>query len=317
MTVNRGFIFWGLALVTAGAVALAVQLGYIDRGALAGAWRLWPLVLIAIGLSIILARTGLAILGTIAAALVIGFAAGAVIVVGPGNVACAGSEPAQLTERHGTFSGPAAVTLHFDCGRLDLSMSERQAWRVSSGTDGPATIQADAASLTVSRQGGQWWNAGRQKWAVTLPRQTSSSLEVEADAASTNLDLLGGQFRKLIVHPNAGSLRMNLTGSTVDDLNLQMNAGSASIIVGRGADVTGSLQVNAGSIELCTGSAVALSITLHSNITFSHNLGETGLEKNGNTWTSSPPSVQGSSVLMLTIEGNAGSFALNPEGGCA
>jgi len=316
MNVNRGFIFWGLALVTAGAMALAVQLGYIDRGALAGAWRLWPLVLIAIGLSIILARTGLAIVGTVAAALVIGFAAGAVIAVGPGNVACGGTEPAQLTERHGTFSGPATVTLHFDCGSLDVSMSERQAWRVSSGSGGPATIQADAASLRVSRQGGQWWNAGRQHWAVTLPRQTTSSLEVEANAASTNLDLLGGQFRRLIVHPNAGSLRMDLSGSTVDDLNLQMNAGSASIIVGRGANLTGSLQVNAGSIELCTGSAVAISITLHSNITFSHNLDESGLEKDGNTWTSSP-TAQGSSVVTLTIEGNAGSFTLNPEGGCA
>ena len=45
MTYHRGLLFWGLALITGGAVALAAQQGYIDQDLLAGAWRLWPLVL--------------------------------------------------------------------------------------------------------------------------------------------------------------------------------------------------------------------------------------------------------------------------------
>ena len=31
MNYNRGLLFWGLALITGGAVALAAQQGYIDR----------------------------------------------------------------------------------------------------------------------------------------------------------------------------------------------------------------------------------------------------------------------------------------------
>ena len=316
MTVNRGFIFWGLALVTAGAVALAVQLGYIDRGALAGAWRLWPLVLVAIGLSIILARTGLAIVGTVAAALVIGFAAGAVIAVGPGSFGCGGSEPTQLSERHGRFTSPATVSVHLDCGTLNVSLSEGQTWRVSSGSEAPATVQADAGSLAVFRHNGQWWNATRQHWDVTLPQGTAQ-LEVEVNAADTALNLADGHFEDLSIRPNAGFLRLDLRNANVNRLELTLNAGSASITVGPQAGISGTVKVNAGSVELCTTRSLRVSFEVKKNITFSTNLESSGLERVGDTW-STPSAVLGTRPYQveLTIEGNAGSFTLNPEGGC-
>ncbi len=77
MHLHRGLLFWGLALIVAGATTLAVQQGYVDKDLVANAWRLWPLILVAIGLAIILSRTPLAPLGTIAAAVVVGVAGGA------------------------------------------------------------------------------------------------------------------------------------------------------------------------------------------------------------------------------------------------
>ena len=72
MRVSRGLLFWCLGFITAGAVALAVQQGYLDRNAVADACRLWPLILIAIGLSLIARRTQWAIAGTVLSAVVIG-----------------------------------------------------------------------------------------------------------------------------------------------------------------------------------------------------------------------------------------------------
>jgi hypothetical protein len=318
MTVNRSLVFWGLALVTGGVVALAAQLGYVDRNVLAGAWRLWPLVLVAIGLSIILARTGLSLVGTIAAALLIGFAGGAFIAVGPGNVACGGGETAQLTKSHGTFNAPADVNLQFDCGTLDVRMTDGNAWTVASGSgDAQPRIQPDASSLTVSSQTNQWWGAGRQRWIVTLPTGKSHGLQVEANAADTTLELTGGRFDQLVVHPNAGSLRLDLRGANVNQLDLALNAGSVSIIVGTQSSIRGSVHVNAGSIELCTNGPTQLSITLVDNPTFSHNLESSGLHREGNTWTMSTAISGGfPGQSDLTIDGNAGSFTLNPEGGC-
>ena len=81
-------------------------------------------------------------------------------------------------------------------------------------------------------------------------------------------------------------------------------------------DMTGSLSVNAGSIELCTTGDVALRITNDSNFTFSTNLDETDLVKSGNTWSTA--GYEGASQqVRIQLSGNAGSFALNPEGGCS
>jgi hypothetical protein len=99
----------------------------------------------------------------------------------------------------------------------------------------------------------------------------------------------------------------------VEDLDLSLNAGSASILVGGGTLVSGTLGVNAGSIELCTDGKVAIRLTVESNITFSHNLDETDLRRNGDTWSLTPSLPSG--TVDLQVEGNAASFTLNPDGG--
>ena len=124
MHINRGLLFWGLALVTAGAVALAASQGWIDRDLLVEAWRLWPVILIAIGLSIVLSRTPLALLGTVIAALVVGIAGGAAFTAGPGVVSC-GDGPATSETSSGDFTeAQATVGLDLNCGDLDVAMAD-------------------------------------------------------------------------------------------------------------------------------------------------------------------------------------------------
>ena len=67
MHINRGLLFWGLALVTAGVVALASAQGWIDIPIMADLWSFWPVILIVIGLAIVLSRTPFAVIGVVVA----------------------------------------------------------------------------------------------------------------------------------------------------------------------------------------------------------------------------------------------------------
>ncbi len=327
MHYHRGLLFWGLALITGGAVALATQQGYIDRDVLAGAWRLWPLILVAIGLSILLSRTPAAIVGTIVTALVVGTAGGALIAVGPGVAACGGADPTDLTTRHGTFDSTASVQLAFNCGTLNVGMTNNDQWTVASGHNGgsDAQISSDSNRLEVRSPNDSWFDSGRQRWNVALPGATSYQLDITPNAADTTVHLTGGRFTSVSVQPNAGSVFLDLTDATVDDLSLSLNAGSASVVIGSGVDphrthlaahMNASLSVNAGSIELCTTGDVALQVTSDPNITFSTNLDGSNLVKAGNTW-SSAGYANASAQVQIQLSGNAGSFTLNPEGGCS
>ena len=78
--------------------------------------------------------------------------------------------------------------------------------------------------------------------------------------------------------------------------------------------MAGSVSMNAGSFELCVPDGVDVAITIsEQNITFSHNLDESGLSREGDTWRSGT----GDAAVTLDVSGNAASFALNPDGGCS
>jgi hypothetical protein len=321
MHLNRGLLFWGLALVTAGATALAVQQGYIDRGVVADAWRLWPVILIAIGLSIILARTPFAVLGTVLAALILGVAAGAVVTVGPG-VACTGNVPSNLTTQSGSFSGgTAGVDLEFNCGELNVAMAGGSGWTAGTASTGDreVVVESDGDSLDVSATNEEGWNwdAGKQRWDIGLGTELAYDLQVNANAADANLDLAGGDFDRLGIDPNAASLFIDLSGTTVRDFDMSMNAGEATIQTDAQTALTGSFTMNAGSFELCVPDGAAIRIDVaDANFTFSHNLDDSGLTRSGDTWTSDAFS-GADTFIDLRLEGNAASFTFNPDGGCS
>jgi LiaI-LiaF-like transmembrane region len=321
MQINRGLLFWGLALVVGGAVALAVQFEYLDRDTLAEAWRLWPLILVAIGLAIILSRTPFAALGTVAAAVVVGIAGGAVLSVGPGVVSCGGADPTSLETHDGSFSSSSArTTLDFNCGTLTVDLAAGSDWTARTGSSQSnrhARIDSSSDSLTIrSPENGFNFGDGRQRWEVTLGSDPTYDLSASPNAADTTLDLAGGSFSHIGLSPNAGSVTMNLASASVDDLRVSLNAGSLGVTFDGGSDASGRLGTNAGSVEMCTTSDTAIRLTVDANITFSHNLDSSGLNRSGDTWTSDGYDGAAHRVT-LTIEGNAASFTLNPSGGCS
>ncbi len=142
MRVRRGLLFWGLFLIPLGGVPLLVRAGLLDADLVANAWRVWPLLLVAFGLTMILGRSRAGIVGTIVAALALGTVAGGALAAGApwlGNVGGCGassSDADQRFERQGTFAGPASVELDLDCGSLDVGFQPGSDWQVIADAPG-------------------------------------------------------------------------------------------------------------------------------------------------------------------------------------
>lgn len=322
MQANRGLVFWGVALITAGAVALAIQSGVISGEAARDVWRFWPIVLVIIGLAIIAARTPFALVVTLLAGLVVGGLGGSLVAGWPDGISIGcGGEPTERLADQGSFAGGGAeVELDFNCGELAVSTAAGSDWsldaRHGSG-DAPEVRSSDDALRVIHHGGsGAFFSAAeaREEWDVTLPADTELDLAIDANAASSELDLTDAAFSALGVDANAGEVHLALDGSSVDDFSISTNAGSVSMTVDTETELSGSIGMNAGSFELCVPDGVAIEITVEdANITFSHDLDESGLSQSGDTWRSE----DGAADVRLSLEGNAASFSYNPDGGCS
>jgi hypothetical protein len=316
--INRGLVFWGVALITAGAVALAIQSEVIAAESARELWRFWPVVLIVIGLAVIAARTPFALVATLAAGLVVGGMAGTLITGWPdaAGIGCGGRTDGLISE-DGSFTRIADVVIELDCGDLAVSTAEGEGWRVDArhGDGAAPVISASDTSLHVATEGdGPFGFANqRQAWDVVLPTGVELALDIDANAATSRLDLAGATFTDLEIDANAGEVTLGLAGATVDGLAIDANAGSISVDADDATVLDGSVELNAGSIELCVPESAGVAITIaDDNFTFSHNLDDRGLEQRGDTWTTG-----GQAAITLDVDGNAASFTLNPEDGCS
>ncbi len=319
MRINRGLVFWGVALVTAGVVALLVQSGSIDPGWARGLWRFWPVILIVIGLAVIAARTPFALPVTLIAGLVVGGVVGSLVAGWPNgmSIGC-GGEPDESVTESGEFSGAASIDLDFNCGDLDVSTQGGSGWNLDAGYAGGAEprVESSADSLSVKADdvGILGFADARQEWSLMLPTDVDLAMTVSANAHSSRLDLADASVTSLKLSANAGSTNVDVSGADVAGLEIDANAGSVVLTADDGTTLEGSLEINAGSIDLCVPESAGVEITLEDeNITFSDNLDESGLTREGDTWRSG----DGTPAVSLRVDGNAASFTLNPEDGCS
>jgi hypothetical protein len=319
MQVNRGLVFWGVALITAGAVALAIQFGAIAESAARDAWRWWPLILVVIGLAIIAARTPFALAATAAAGLVVGGMAGSLVAGWPAGLSMGcGGEATELVSADGSFDERATVELRLNCGELDVSTASGSSWSVDArhGSDAQPRIGDDGGSLSVTVDGGGFigFTRARQDWEIVLPTDVGLALSADVNAAASRLDLRRATLDRLRLNVNAGDARLDLGGASVTEFDLDANAVAVSITTDHDTRLEGQVGMNAGSLELCAIDGTAVVIELDDpNVTFSHNLDRRGFSRSGDTWRLG----DGTPAIRLEVDGNATSFSFNPDGGCS
>jgi LiaF transmembrane domain len=314
MRVRPGLLFWGIFFILLGAVPLLVRAGALDPTVVADLWRLWPLLLIALGVAVILGRSRAGILGTIVAATALGLAAGGLLASGTGfigNIGCGPTPTDQHLEQAGTFEGSTSAVLDLNCGTLDVSMAPGNAWQLKADYRGaPPSIDVSDAGFKVRSPEGI--GPHRQAWTVSLPADQTDEMHLTANAATVTARLASARFTSFDGTVNAGDVRIDATGAHLDDIDLTANA--ARVRLGVDSDTKGRLSANAGSMDLCVPSDATLRLRVQEQLTFAHNLDDRGLAHSGDVWTRQ--GAVGAPVIDLEIEGNAASFTLDPQGGC-
>jgi hypothetical protein len=326
MHIRRGYLGWGVFLILAGAVPLAVRSGYLSDDQIGRLWTLWPLILVGIGVGLILSRTRFDFIGGLIVAATLGLMAGGLLSSGIGTLstgACGqDAGTSAFPSREGTFSATGgSVDVEIDCGNVTLGAVAGDGWRVE-GQDadgiGP-DIEATGTTVRVRPQdddGQPFWALGeRDTWQISVPQAVPVDIDVQLNAGQATVDLSGALVGALALQLNAGAATVDLeSAEAVRGIDIQLNAGSLGVTLPR-VSTTGTIHANAGAVRLCAAPDVALKLHTGQSIVASYDYAGHGLEQDGSTW-STPGFDTAPLKIELTTEANAGSFVLDPEDGC-
>lgn len=328
MHVNRGLLRWGVFFIALGAVPLAVHAGALDADVARGAWQLWPLILVGVGLGLALQHTRAAAVGGVMTALVLGLMVGGLVAggLGPSGFAVCGSGSSQAVSgssggtRTGTLGPTARVSAATDCGATMIGSQAGSDWAVAWDAAGQVPdVVATPSSLSVQAGNRQGFAIARTDahWTVTLPRDPDLRLGVSVNAGSTTADLAGLHLPSVDASVNAGDARLDLSGAlSTTSVTASVNVGSMSLRLPTPTDtLAGSMSVNLGSLELCVPEGVPLRIRTGDSPLAANNFADRGMTQQGGTWTRGAFDAT-SGRIDLSVSVNLGSITLDPEDGC-
>ena len=318
MKLDRRRLDWGVFFIVLGAGPLAYHQGAVSTSQLADAWRLWPLVLVGIGLGLVLSRTPAFFVGGLVTAACLGLVFGSLFAVGP-QLGC-GNQSGDLgtITRDGAFEGSAQVELDLQCGRANVTTSPDNQWhvRASSGSSqNGATVNSSSTSLTVDSGKGGWWpQRGNDSLDVALPAGQPIGLTVSINAGDAHVSLSGASLLSASFSLNAGSLHADLTNARVGSLTVSTNVGASSLILDGNSSVSGSLSTNVGSLDVCSPNGLGLRFESSESLA-SSNFSGAGLVRVGNAWQT-PGYDTAANKANFSVSTSVGSLTLNPAGGC-
>ena len=318
MRVDRSRLNWGIFLIVLGAVPLAYHQGAISPAAIGEAWRLWPLIIVGIGLTIILSRTPAFFVGGLVVAVCLGLVFGSILAVGP-NVGCGGDGKSPRTvSQVGSFDGQPTVELDLQCGSANVTTSTDGLWHVDASNSGGNVPQVTASNgrLQVgSTTGGNWsFTRGTDDWRIQLPAGSDINLNSSLDMGDAHFSLNSAKLASARFTLNLGELNLDLSGAQVGNLNVSTNLGRAEVTLDAASDLTGRLHTNLGKLEVCIPEGLGVSVTSTSSLSSSE-FGEAGLIRHGATWQTLNY-YTATHKADLTVDTSLGSVEFKDAGGC-
>jgi hypothetical protein len=325
MVINGRLLNWGVFFVTTGALVLAITGGLVTADGLAQLFRLWPVLVIALGVGVLLRATRLRAAGgivlAVVPALVLGGLLGAASLAewdGFRNVRldCLDNPPNSTETRQGTFAGDTAVDLDLAGGELVVTTRPYSDWHldVAARPGFSPDVEATASRLSVTSADRGWGRSDcrNDTWRLELPTAGRLDLAAEIAAGEGTLDLAGATLGDVDVVLRAGEARLDLGRATAEGISLRVEAGSAALTLPATGEITVDLNVSAGAAQVCAPEGMGLRVRTQSALA---SITTPGLVRVGDAWES-PDYATAAHHADVTVAVNVGSVDVNPEGGC-
>ena len=317
MRMNRRFLYWGIFLVAIGGVLVAADLGAVDTAMLTDALRLWPLAIVAIGLSLVLRRTQLSLPGLLLAAALPGLVLGSAFAVGPRFIGdCGRGQSASVATTQGVFDGPATVSVRSGCGSLNVKTAPGNGWQFDAGNTSGRTPAVESSTRSLSIDGasdaGNFFDGGHEAMDLTLPASDLDAVSLVVFAGRAQVDLPGARINSLALTVNAAQAAVDASAASVADVSAVVNVGSLSIDLPAASNLVGSFRVGAGELQICTPPGLGLRVTSSGT---AEQIRVDGVAQHASVWQSLDYA-SATHRADLRVSATFGGVEINPIGGC-
>ena len=230
-------VFWGLLLILIGGLALAGNFGLVTIE-WSSLWRLWPLFIVAAGLSILSFKNIIwkiisVILSVAAVAVIAWILLGGFKQIGVGT-------PQNYSETIQVASSEvksAEISLDAGASEIKISTADQLVAATASLTSNFATLEQNSNTsgsiqkINFSMKSGDiWFGSFKNQWDIKLNRNLPISFNVNAGACDADIDLSLAKLNAVDIDMGASSLVLKL-GEIQSITNVNIASGASSITI--------------------------------------------------------------------------------------
>jgi hypothetical protein len=245
----RGGFVWPILLIGAGIVFLLNNLGMVSWDVWLTLLRLWPVVLIAVGLDILVGRRfplGSLLLGLVLVVVLVLAVQGSI----PMNATASGLavDRTETISQDLQGSNQGSVDIRFGAGNLnvdaltegglqliqgslDLSRNEQLNKSFSANNGVARYVLESRGSLNV---GPEVLGGSNKKWDLNLNRDIPLDLRISTGAGQSNLDLTGLNLRRFDLNGGVGQVTVKLPAHGQYPVSIDGGVGQVVVIIPQG-----------------------------------------------------------------------------------
>jgi len=268
-------LFWPVLLIGVGLVWFLGNIGVIAPTNLFTLFRLWPLILVVIGLDILFGRRSPligAIIGFGAVGLVILF-----LILSP-SLGLAPSFEVKTAHYTTPLESTTSATLDLNLSsyitevnaldapdkliEANLDYRGRMDYSVNGGAQ--KTISINESSQWFE---GWWMNPGKEmRWNISLSPQVPFDVKVDSGSGASHFDLSGLKLTGFDLNMGSGSITIDLPANTTPyNTSIEGGSGSVDLTLPKDTDLSLELDGGSGSIQVAVPGNSGLRITVQDN----------------------------------------------------